>query len=57
MPRKGEREAPAAPRGAAFFDFDNTLIHGDAGPLFGEDLFAARRARRSRLGRAGLFLR
>jgi HAD superfamily hydrolase (TIGR01490 family) len=28
----------APPPGIAFFDFDNTLIHGDAGPLFGRSL-------------------
>ncbi|MEA3190054.1 MAG: hypothetical protein QOD77_636 [Thermoplasmata archaeon] len=33
---------PAGP-GIAFFDFDNTLIHGDAGPLFGLYLFFWRR--------------
>lgn len=33
----------AAPAGIAFFDFDNTLIHGDAGPLFGWYLFLWRR--------------
>lgn len=30
-------------RGAAFFDYDNTLIHGDAGPLFGAWLYRLRR--------------
>ncbi len=30
-------------QGIAFFDFDNTLIHGDAGPLFGWYLFLWRR--------------
>lgn len=29
--------------GAAFFDFDNTLIHGDAGPAFGAWLYRVRR--------------
>lgn len=27
--------APAGPRSAAFFDFDKTLLHGDAGVIFG----------------------
>lgn len=45
------------PRAIAFFDFDNTLIHGDAGPLFGRTLYSKRRARRKRGGRAILFLR
>lgn len=27
--------APAPPRAAAFFDFDKTLLHGDAGVIFG----------------------
>ena len=36
--------APApSPASIAFFDFDNTLIHGDAGPLFGWYLFLWRR--------------
>lgn len=30
------------PGGLAFFDFDNTLIHGDAGPLFGNYLIRDR---------------
>lgn len=47
----------AKPRSIAFFDFDNTIIHGDAGPLFGRALYGKRRAKRSRAGRAGLFLR
>lgn len=29
----------------AFFDFDNTVIHGDAGPLLGVHLFKRRKAR------------
>src|SRR5688572_21428263 len=29
--------------GIAFFDFDHTLLDGDAGPLFGRHLFEARR--------------
>lgn len=29
----------------AFFDFDNTIIHGDAGPLLGVHLFKHRKAR------------
>lgn len=29
----------------AFFDFDNTIIHGDAGPLLGVHLFKRRKAR------------
>lgn len=35
--------ASGAPPSIAFFDFDNTLIHGDAGPLFGWYLFLWRR--------------
>ncbi len=31
-------------KGFAFFDFDNTIIHGDAGPMFGAWLFRKRRA-------------
>jgi HAD superfamily hydrolase (TIGR01490 family) len=38
----------------AFFDFDNTLIHGDAGPLFGRSLFSARLHERGLWGRAKL---
>jgi HAD superfamily hydrolase (TIGR01490 family) len=38
----------------AFFDFDNTLIHGDAGPLFGRSLFSARLHERKKWGRAKL---
>ncbi len=34
---------PPGEAGIAFFDFDNTLIHGDAGPLFGWYLFLWRR--------------
>lgn len=45
------------PRSLAFFDFDNTIIHGDAGPLFGRALYGRRRAARKRIGRAALFLR
>ena len=29
-------------KGAAFFDFDHTIIHGDIGPLFGDYLIGAR---------------
>jgi alcohol-forming fatty acyl-CoA reductase len=32
--------------GVAFFDFDNTLIHGDAGPLFGQHLYVDHRRER-----------
>lgn len=42
------------PPGVAFFDFDNTLIHGDAGPLFGRSLFSARLHARGKWGRAKL---
>lgn len=45
------------PRAVAFFDFDNTIIHGDAGPLFGRALYSRRRSERKRVGRAVLFLR
>lgn len=34
---------PARPPGLVFLDFDNTIIHGDAGPLFGWYLFRWRR--------------
>ena len=55
-PRRTPRGATSVspPRGVAFFDFDNTLIHGDAGPLFGRSLFSARLHERGRLGRARL---
>lgn len=43
--REARRPAEAASPGIAFFDFDHTLIHGDAGPLFGKHLFLARRSR------------
>ena len=46
-----------APPGIAFFDFDNTLIHGDAGPLFGKHLFSVRRQNLSRPRRLFLSLR
>ncbi len=38
--------------GFAFFDFDNTILHGDAGPLFGKHLLAeeAERLRKRRRG-------
>lgn len=51
-PRGAKVVAP--PPGVAFFDFDNTLIHGDAGPLFGRSLFSRRMLSRGRVGRAGL---
>lgn len=58
MPRaKAAKGKPARPGSIAFFDFDNTLIHGDAGPLFGRALYSKRRARRTPGGRAALFLR
>ena len=47
----------APPPGVAFFDFDNTLIHGDAGPLFGRSLFTARLHERKLWGRTKLRLR
>lgn len=47
---------PVAPSGIAFFDFDNTVIHGDIGPLFGDhivdhryDRIRAERGRRAAL--------
>lgn len=44
---------PAAPPppspGIAFFDFDHTLIHGDAGPLFGRHLYLHHRRSLGRL--------
>jgi HAD superfamily hydrolase (TIGR01490 family) len=45
------------PRAIAFFDFDNTIIHGDAGPLFGRALYGQRRSQRKHIGRFFLFLR
>ena len=51
------RAAGGQPTALAFFDFDNTIIHGDAGPLFGRALFSRQRAARKRIGRAALFLR
>lgn len=51
--RQAGSAAPRAPAGLAFFDFDNTLIHGDAGPLFGQFMFRIRRDKiRARRGRA-----
>jgi HAD superfamily hydrolase (TIGR01490 family) len=44
------------PPGIAFFDFDNTLIDGDAGPLFGRSLFSARLSARGPWGRLRLRL-
>jgi HAD superfamily hydrolase (TIGR01490 family) len=53
--KAAERDArPDRPTGVAFFDFDNTLIHGDAGPLFGRSLVQARLHSRSWLGRLRL---
>lgn len=31
----GKATPPKSPQGAAFFDFDHTLLHGDAGVIFG----------------------
>jgi HAD superfamily phosphoserine phosphatase-like hydrolase len=45
------------PTSLAFFDFDNTIIHGDAGPLFGRALYGKRRAESKRVARTLLFLR
>lgn len=42
------------PPGVAFFDFDNTLIHGDAGPLFGRSLFSGQLHERRFWGRVAL---
>ncbi|MEK6975392.1 MAG: HAD family hydrolase [Candidatus Thermoplasmatota archaeon] len=57
--RSGNSKENGAGQGAgiAFFDFDNTIIHGDAGPLFGRALYGQRRAKRKRIGRAFLFVR
>jgi HAD superfamily hydrolase (TIGR01490 family) len=52
--RSAPKPPPAKPTGVAFFDFDNTLIHGDAGPLFGRSLFRARLHDSSLLGRIRL---
>ena len=54
-PRGATSVAP--PRAVAFFDFDNTLIHGDAGPLFGRSLFTAQMHERRFWGRVRLRLR
>jgi HAD superfamily hydrolase (TIGR01490 family) len=54
-PRGAKSVAP--PPGVAFFDFDNTLIHGDAGPLFGRSLFTAQLHERRFLARIRLRLR
>lgn len=54
-PAKGTQASrPAKPTGVAFFDFDNTLIQGDAGPLFGRSLVRARLHDRRWLGRLRL---
>lgn len=53
----GAKPRTPKPTSLAFFDFDNTIIHGDAGPLFGRALFGRRRAARKRMARAALFLR
>ena len=45
------------PPGIAFFDFDNTLIHGDAGPLFGRSLFSGQLHERSYWSRVALRFR
>jgi HAD superfamily hydrolase (TIGR01490 family) len=45
------------PTGIAFFDFDHTVIRGDAGPLFGRHLFQVRRRGLSRTRRGLLWLR
>jgi HAD superfamily hydrolase (TIGR01490 family) len=52
--KRAATKGPARPAGVAFFDFDNTLIRGDAGPLFGRSLIRARLHERSRLGRMSL---
>lgn len=58
LPKRSPRQAPArAPPGIAFFDFDYTLIHGDAGPLFGRSLFTAQLHERRFWGRVRLRLR
>lgn len=56
-PRKPMATTKDKPSSLAFFDFDNTIIHGDAGPLFGRALYGQRRATRKRVGRVFLFLR
>jgi HAD superfamily hydrolase (TIGR01490 family) len=59
MTRKPARRRVEGTRspGIAFFDFDNTLIDGDAGPLFGRSLFSARLSDRGPVGRLRLRLR
>lgn len=54
-PRGAKSVAP--PPGVAFFDFDNTLIHGDAGPLFGRSLVSAQLHERRFWSRVRLRLR
>jgi len=54
---RGIRGSAGAHPGVAFFDFDNTIISGDAGPLFGRSLFSARLHERSYWGRVRLRLR
>jgi len=48
MSRAG-RAMGAPTGGPAFFDFDNTLIHGDAGRLFGRHLYEHSRRGTGRL--------
>jgi HAD superfamily hydrolase (TIGR01490 family) len=58
MKKKSAQKPPRGTHpGAAFFDFDNTLIDGDAGPLFGRHLFTARLHGLGWLGRTRLRLR
>lgn len=55
--KTGARATAKAPKGlagCAFFDFDNTIIEGDAGPLFGRSLFSAQLHERTLWGRARL---
>ena len=41
--------------GVAFFDFDNTIIKGDIGPLFGHHMFALGKKHHSRTGRLQMY--
>ena len=56
--KDGRGAVTGRPTALVFFDFDNTIIHGDAGPAFGAYVFRQRLGTRKGLwGRAGLYLR
>jgi HAD superfamily hydrolase (TIGR01490 family) len=50
-------KADLRPAGIAFFDFDNTILHGDAGPLFGRSLVSGQLHERRFWSRVRLRLR